>query len=278
MPTVLFAAILAAALPLADRSHPAAEHCAPEQAQVAVLGMYHFVSEQNLVTQADDDELAPERQAQIATLVDRLAAFAPTRIAVERPYDQAELDRRYAAYRRGDYRLTAEETDQIAFRLGARLGVPRLDWVQYRGAFPFDAVQAFAAARGRTDALEAALAGARALAAELDRVLRAEGVVAALRFFNSPEALAANHRTYLLLNRFADTANPSGGERPGPALVESWYGTNLNIFANLQAIATPGARVLVVYGQGHARILNGLIEDDPALCRIDAAALLAAPD
>jgi hypothetical protein len=39
--------------------------------------------------------------------IDRLAAFAP----VERPCDQAELDRRYAAYRAGDYVLTAEATD-----------------------------------------------------------------------------------------------------------------------------------------------------------------------
>lgn len=265
-----FVATLTFTTPLAGAS----EACAAEQTPVALLATYHFVSKQNVYQQADDDELTAERQAQLEDLANRLSAFHPTRIAVERPYDQAELNRRYAAYLADQYDITAEETDQIAFRLGKREGVTRLDFIQYVGDFPLADVEAFAKRTDQQARYNAAMAKARELVVQLDAALARGGVVGAMRFFNTPEAIAANHQTYIALNALADTADPSGGDRPGPDLTAAWYRTNLNIFANIQNLAGKDERVFVLYGQGHAHILRQLIRDDPTMCLVDLLPLL----
>ncbi len=65
-------------------------------------------------------------------LVRGLARWQPTRIAVEWDRsDQAGLDRRYADYLAGNLKLTANERDQIAFRLAKKLGLLKvyaIDW------------------------------------------------------------------------------------------------------------------------------------------------------
>ena len=260
---------LAALVAMAATPLGAKEICAPGQPQIAVLGVHHFVSQKNLLTQAEDDELAPQRQAELERIAAALAAFAPTRIAVERPYDQAELNLRYNAYLASDYEPTAEETDQIAFRVGRRLGLERLDHVQFRGDFPLGALTEYVARSGRQQDYDAAIGEAKRLTRTIDATLAEGGLPATLRWLNTSEGMLANHRTYMLLNAFADTTDPSGGERAGPELVAQWYRTNLNIYANLQALAAPGERVLVLYGQGHAWLLNGFASEDPAVCRVD---------
>lgn len=260
---------------LALATPAAAKACSPDTTEIAILGVYYFVSEQNQFRQADDDELAPVRQQQIESFVDALTALAPTKILVERPYDQAELDRRYLRYLSDQYTLSAEETDQIGFRLARSLGHDRLYWVQYVGDFPFDAVQRFAIDASREAEIEVATAPTRRMLAQVDRLLAEEGIMAAMAYINSPEALAANYEGYVRLNALGNTRNPQDGERPGPALFAAWYATNLNIFANIQNLAQAGDRLLVIYGQGHVPILNQLIDADPRFCRIDMAGFLA---
>src|SRR3546814_6069159 len=71
-----------------------------------------------------EDVTTPAHQREIETLVDALARFRPTRIAIEWPSsDQAGLDKRYAAYRAGTLPVSANERDQIALRLAAKLGL-----------------------------------------------------------------------------------------------------------------------------------------------------------
>jgi hypothetical protein len=58
--------------------------------------------------------LTPRRQAEIEALVDRLASFRPTHVAVEwETGEQAKLDQRYADYLAGRIKLDSDETDQI---------------------------------------------------------------------------------------------------------------------------------------------------------------------
>lgn len=248
--------------------------CANGQTQVAVLGMYHFVSTQNVLTQADDDELTPKRQAEIARLVGYLAKFGPDKVLVERPYDQQELDRRYDDYREGSYTLTAEETDQIGFRLARMLGHDRLHYVRYSGAFPLDEVQAFATANGREGEYREALSDAETLVAELERHLANGGIVGALRFFNTDAALLANHTVYMKLNAIGEPSHEPSAKSPGADLVSQWYATNLHLFANIQAQAKDADKMLVIYGQGHAYTLRQFIEADPSLCSVDIGSLL----
>lgn len=149
-------ALVVIALPLA----------AQQPSDVLLLGTYHFANPGLDVVRTDvADVLAPDRQAEIAAIVNALARFQPTKIAVERTADAApRLDSSYAAYRAEDHSLTRNEIQQIGFRLAAMLGLERLDPIDVHGEFPFDAVMAYAAAHDSdfVHFIEAALANVTA--------------------------------------------------------------------------------------------------------------------
>ena len=64
--------------------------------------------------------------------------------------------------------------------------------------------------------------------------------------------------------------NPVGAE-----VVGEWYKSNLRIYNNIESIANSSSdRVLVLYGQGHLKILNQLINDSPNLDLIQINDLL----
>src|SRR3546814_1414191 len=106
-----------------------------------------------------EDVTTPAHQREIETLVDALARFRPTRIAIEWPSsDQAGLDKRYAAYRAGTLPVSANERDQIALRLAAKLGLDRVDAVDWNemppGAIAAFDFTAWAEAHGPQDRVE----------------------------------------------------------------------------------------------------------------------------
>ena len=103
------------------------------QPVVLIVGTPHFAGAGSHVVDVQvPDVLTPERQRDIDAVVDRLAAFRPTRVAVEWDADeQARLDQRYADYRAGRYSLSANEVDQIGLRLASRLNLPRVDAVDW---------------------------------------------------------------------------------------------------------------------------------------------------
>lgn len=98
-----------------------------------IVGTPHFANPgRDVVNVRIPDVLTPERQREIDAVVEKLAAFRPTRVAVEWPAEkQAKLDQRYADYRAGRYSLSANETDQIGLRLAARLNLPQVDAVDW---------------------------------------------------------------------------------------------------------------------------------------------------
>ena len=67
-----------------------------------------------------DDVRTPTRQAEIEALVEQLATFSPTKVAVEKRWQDSTTLAKYQAYRRGDHELTPDETEQIGFRLARR--------------------------------------------------------------------------------------------------------------------------------------------------------------
>src|SRR5919108_2938915 len=101
-------------------------------AKIMLLGTFHF-HDPGLDAHRPKftlDVFSERRQREIADVVERLAAFAPTKVAVEpwREY-QEDIDGYYQAYLRGEFEqvpdrwLTpANEIFQLGFRLAQRLG------------------------------------------------------------------------------------------------------------------------------------------------------------
>lgn len=92
--------------------------------QVLLVGTFHFAyyDEDQYKTKEENrvDILSDQRQREVMELVNYIAAFRPNKIFVEDFNRDNVLMRNYRAYRAGEYELSADEIDQIAYRLMER--------------------------------------------------------------------------------------------------------------------------------------------------------------
>jgi hypothetical protein len=264
---------------LAQEHAPEPATCGPDDGRIEVLllGSYHMANPgADLFNVEADDVLAPARQREIADVVDRLAAFRPTRVAVESVWGDTGAPARYRAYRAGAHELSRGEEEQIAFRLAARMELPDVDPIDEDGDFPIGPVQALAEsdstlARLLADGFEAGQAAVQTMGRWL-----AEGTIGETLYrINTPEAIRGAHDPYLrfLLPIVGETS------APGAELLAAWYERNIRIFANLHRLGLePDDRVFLVFGAGHIPILRQLVEDSPYFCVEEPLRYLPAPE
>jgi hypothetical protein len=234
----------------------------PASAQVRpsllIIGLPHFSNPgHDIANTRVADVTTAKRQVEIEAIVQRLAAFRPTRVAVEWPASaQARLDQRYADYRAGRYKLSANETDQIGLRLAARLGLPRVDAVDWNEMPPgkesdYDFV-AWADAHGQGEIWKSRVQHQQAKADAEARLMACTPVSSWLRRLNRPAERREMQRPYYEIAGMGDN-----GANPGAAWVGSWYARNLRILNNLSALAVRSQdRVLAIYGAGHGYLLD----------------------
>lgn len=234
-------------------------------AQVMVLGTPHFDNPGlDYSNPRMDDMLSPRRQAEIEAVVEALAAWAPTRIAIEAPPAQDSFwNARYAEYRAGRHTLTRDEREQIGLRLAARLGHARVYGVDVHQDLDVGGVLAWAGAHGHGERAARIGAGIQSIVAEMEAEQRGS-VAQMLKAANAPRADTLE-RLYLHFVPIADDT-----AYPGAQMVADWYGRNLKIFANVARVAQPGERVLVIMGAGHGPLLRRYAEESPDVTLVQA--------
>lgn len=248
---IAFAALLCAI------AAPAAAEAQSKPA-LLIVGTPHFgQAGSHIVNLRVSDVTTPERQREIEGVVESLATFRPTRVAVEWPANaQARLDQRYADYRAGRYELSASERDQIGFRLAARLGLERVDAVDWNETPPGDEADydfpAWAEANGRGDEWQAWVDRQQAETDATARLMECTPISSWIRRLNTPEGRSNIQLPYYEIARMGDNA-----ANPGAAWVGAWYARNLRILNNLTALANgPEDRVVAIYGSGHGFLLD----------------------
>ena len=242
----------------------------PAPTTVLVVGTLHLANpgtDRNNVR--TDDVHAPQRQAEVVAVVDALAAFRPTHVAIELPFaSDSAFNASYGRYLAGADTLRSNEVDQFGFRLAQRAGHARLWGVDSPQGMDFDAVAASAQAhaqQGRLAEGDSAVAG---LVRGLQRVMASGTVGDILRFANGPTFDPA-HASYLLMAGIG-----AGDDYAGADLAAGWYARNLRIFANVDRVAGPGDRVLLLIGAGHARLLREFFAASPAFALADVGDFL----
>lgn len=242
------------------------------RAQILVLGTYHFDNPGLDVVKTEvADVLTPAKQAEIKQVIEALARFRPTKIAVEVRADGApRLDSLYAAYRAERHTLSRSEVQQLGFRLAERFGHPLLYPVDHGGEFPFGAVMRYAQEHDPAFVQRVQQATAE-MAAENNRHQRQNSIGEILRLENDPARIEKGHAMYVEIARVG-----AGDSYVGADLLAKWYERNIRIFSDLQRLAQPGDRLLIIFGAGHAAILRQLIASDPQLELIEASAFLPA--
>lgn len=238
---------------------------AQDKPTLMVLASAHFNNPGSDAINIDvDDVLTDKRQAEIESVVEQLMAFRPTHIAVEvSEARQAGLDQRYEDYRAGRYELNRGEDDQLGLRLAAKLGHDRVYGVDWNGNPPgnieadYDWVS-YAQANGHEAELASITDPGRASSYYVE--LKEQSIGTWLKQLNYPDALQASHQTYFDIAMIGD-----GEQLLGANWVGTWYARNLKIFSRLVKMAqNPEDRVLIIYGQGHAYLLQQFARESGA--------------
>jgi hypothetical protein len=248
--------------------------CREGQSPIMILGMYHMSNPGlDAVNIEADDVLLPRRQREIRELVDRLARFRPTKIAVEAPYRSTTVPDRYKRYVAGNYELTRDETEQIGFRLAKQLGlsgVTPIDFPMFMSGLYSSELDL----NPRPDTSKPRPAAVPAKPRELtpaEKLLRASTVTQYLLHMNSDSVVRRDHAGYFEQIR----------ERAAPAMyartdfLTNWYKRNLRMFTNLNREVEHGKdRILVLVGAGHITLLRQFAEAAPYYCVVNPAAYL----
>jgi hypothetical protein len=253
-------------------------YCGPddERIEVLLLGSFHMANPGADVFNVEaDDVLAPKRQAEIADVVDRLAAFLPTRVAVEADWGDSTDPALYRAYRAGRHELSRSESQQVGFRLAERMDLSGIDAIDVGGDFPFGPAQELAQSDpALSHYLVEGMAAGRSAVETIGRWLSQGTIGQTLHRMNSPEGIHASHEPYL--EYLLPVVNEDAA--PGADLLAAWYERNIRIFANLHRMGLgPDDRVFVLFGAGHVPILRQLVADSPYFCVADPLRYLPAP-
>ncbi|MGD8682132.1 MAG: DUF5694 domain-containing protein [Lysobacterales bacterium] len=235
---------------------------ADETTPVLVLGTFHFSNPGlDVVKQEDFDVMSPESQAYLEALSQRLAGFRPTRVLLEFvPADDEKINERYRAYLADEFELPVNEIYQLGFRVAKRAGNERV--------YPFDnrdvewqseAMFEYAKAHDSPEmaAFNEIIGKFTKEDAEARATLSLRGLL--LRT-NDPQLDRINMDLYLATNAIG-----AGDGYVGAQSTSSWWARNFRMYANLQQLAGPDQRVIVIAGQGHTAILKQLLAIDRRL-------------
>lgn len=268
-PWTLVLSLLAIGLPAAlsgqaadgDGPPPGWPACDDRQVEVVLLGTFHMDG-------AAGEIQSPRRQAEIRTLVDGLAGIEPTGVALEADIGRQEaLQAAYRAYLEEDRELTANERQQIGFRLARELGhdsVHAVDYPLHR--IGNDSIGAFYDRHPELQRRYAwVLESVEEWRAEFDRRREEETIGAFLRWMNGERALARESNNIM----YGHVMAGEGSNYGGPRMLEKWYSRNLRIVHHLSRLADrDGDRILLVIGAGHVRVLRDLLELAPQYCPV----------
>jgi hypothetical protein len=212
---------------------------------------------------AFDDMLAPGRQRQISDVVQHLAEFGPTKVALEiTPESETSWNRDYSAFRQGRYELTANERHQLGFRIASTVGLEKIngiDWHDPARPIPWKEAFDFAQDHDQNHLIgfyhEAISETEDHKKRETQRLAQTT-IREQLMGSDDVEGAAIGHKVYMDIAQIGTATNFIGAE-----VALRWYERNMMMFANLARLAESDEdRVLVVVGGGHLPLLRHYLE------------------
>ncbi|HEX2204091.1 MAG TPA: DUF5694 domain-containing protein [Longimicrobium sp.] len=290
-PTRLAVAVLAAVLSLLashaparaqdDGGAPLREVLGGPRAKVMLLGVFHFQDAglDSYKPRFPFDVLAPGRQREVEEVVERVARFQPTRVAVEQPASQQpRLDSLYAEYAAGRWTPRSNEIYQIGFRLAKRLGHAGVHAADARRRWYADLTDSLIQARARELGQARLLDGGTRWDTLYTRLYEHDDSLKTVRtlretflYINSPARVRAGHGAYLT----GSFGLGAGDDYLGADMRTAWYNRNLRIFENLRRLVrSPEERIVLVVGAGHLPILRHLVESSPELELVEVSEYL----
>ncbi|WP_299945781.1 DUF5694 domain-containing protein [uncultured Microbulbifer sp.] len=230
-------------------------------AQVMLFGVFHFANPSRDVVKSEIiDVLTPQNQQYLEQLTGKLAKQSPTHVMLEcDPTLQEEYDRLFHSYINGEHKLDVNENQQLGFRIAAQAGLTGVicydeQKVHWNGAKLIEYMKK--SNPDRKKLFDEHIQQFSELTAHQHQTFSLERL---LRKSNDPSEDRENMNLYLMVNDIG-----AGGEFVGAEASTSWWHRNFRMYANIQAVAQPGSRVIAIAGSGHTAILKTLLATDLA--------------
>ena len=231
--------------------------------KIMIIGTFHMKAKNDRVNFQGTDNIS-EYETEIMDVVNNLAEFNPTKIAVEHcKSQQGTLDAAYSKYLTHGSQ-SSDEIDQLAFRLAKKLGhkkVNAVDWME------MGAVE-----HGFGEVYEYLHTKQPELAKEIDALevpgvdLEKEALCDTFLRLNSKESVKNTLAYYM---NYARVGNE---DYYGNGWLIWWHQRNLNIFTNTAALAEGESeeRILLIIGAAHKGILEQFFRNSLAFDVVDS--------
>jgi len=240
---------------------------AEETAQVMLLGTFHFQDAgMDVVKPTDIDIFSEDSQSYLHEFATRLAAYRPSRVLLEYASDDDEIiNQRYREYRAGTFELPANEIYQLGFRIARQAGHERVYGFDQRDVeWQAEAMFEYAKEHGSPE-MEVFNEIISRLSADDRQARESMSLRELLVRVNQPQMERINMDLYLATNAVGAEDGYSGADAAA-----SWWHRNFRMYANIQRLAQPKDRLIVIGGSGHIAILRQLLSIDRSLQAVSA--------
>lgn len=229
------------------------------KAKIMLMGVFHFGNPmQDLVKTDQINVMTPENQQYLEQLTDRMSQFVPTVVMLEfDPVNGKAIQEEYDQYLKDSFSLPSNEIYQIGFRVAKKSKLTTLhsfdeQTIEWNAQPLFDYMEAHdPETKSKFEAL------IEQIAKETEQAHATISLSELLVDANHEQKDSLNKYLYLFTNSMG-----AGQKFEGADAAASWWHRNFRMYANIQKIAAPGERVLVIGGQGHTAILKDLLKID----------------
>jgi len=235
--------------------------------QIMVLGTFHMQSKNDIKNFQQTDKVL-NLENEIIQLVDAIAAFNPTHIAVEqRKTRQSQLDVEYSDYLASGSN-DPDEIVQIGFRLAKKLGLEQVhavDWMELG-----------AAQHGCGEVIDYLKTNQPQLSAEIEAFEEPTVDLEKETLRDAYVRLNSTGYTKNTLAYYMNYARIGSEEYYGNGWLIWWYQRNLNIFTNTMSLAEgeDEKRILMLIGAAHKGILEQFFRNSQVFEVVDTSAYL----
>ena len=232
---------------------------ATDPAKVLLIGAFHFSNPGKDVVKVDDVDVLDEASQQfLQQFAERLAGFKPTRVLLEYDPEKEDLiNQRYSDYLAGTYELGVNEIYQLGFRIAKFSGLKAVQSFDHRDLqWQAEAMFEYAKVHESTE-MKTFNEIIERITKEEAQARATENLRGLLMRSNNEERDRRNMDLYLATNAIGVGDGYSGADATA-----SWWQRNFRMYANIQKVAQPGERLIVIGGQGHTAILKQLLRID----------------
>lgn len=263
--------------------------------KVLLLGLTHFANPgADTFNSEVDDFFSERRQSEIEEVNTALAKFNADKVFLEcTSHKQKKFDDEYDAFTNNQLDLKAipgndgvNERYQIGFKLANKLQLDRVNCVDAGGLWLGDAAMQIAELQ-YPEILQQFVAKMNVMIDEMDTHLATHTLREHLLKLNELPSLMFNHNMYVetfahIIDQTATEVYPPitadlndekygdyqavGIDKKyiGADLTGEWFKRNVKIFAKVnEQLETNDEAIILVFGQGHIKILRQLFEDHP---------------